>query len=91
MDVGMPSPLLAHPMLPAIPYPGWGHEELMSPQLAFTWHCFERLRELGVTAPRVVKEFLQRRIAPLQRHSRPMWAYSSRQDRMRLQEGDLAL
>ena len=61
----MPSPLLAHPTLPAIPNPGWGHEELMSPQPAFTWHRFERLRELGVTAPEMVKEFLRRCIAPL--------------------------
>ena len=41
-------------------------------------------------APKVVKEFLRHRIAPLQRHSRPMWTYTGRQDRMRLQEGDLA-
>ena len=90
VDVGVPSPVLVHPMPPAIPNPGWGHEELTSPQLTFTWHRFERLRELGVTAPRVVKKLLQRCIAPLQCHSRPMWAYSGRQDRMRLQEGDLA-
>ena len=43
-----------------------------------------------MTAPQVVKEFLQRRITPLQRHSRPMWTFSGRQDRMRLQEEDLA-
>ena len=90
MDVGVPSPLLAHPTLPAIPNPGWDHEELTSPQLAFTWHHLEMLRELGVTVPWVVKEFLQRRIAPLQRHSHPMWTYSGRQDRLRLQEEDLA-
>ena len=73
VDVGVPSVLLAPPTLPAIPNPGWDHEELTSPQLAFTWHRFERLRELGVTAPKVVKEFLRHRIAALQRHSRPMW------------------
>ena len=58
VDVGLPSPLLAHPTLPAIPNPGWGHEKLTSPQLAFIWCRFERLRALGVTAPQVVKEFL---------------------------------
>ena len=42
-----------------------------------------------MTAPKVVKEFLLRRIAPLQRHSRRMWAFSGRDDRMRLQEEDL--
>ena len=61
----------------------------MSPRLAFVWRRFEFLRELGVTAPKVVKEFLLRRVAPLQRHSHRMWAYSGRRDRMRLQEEDL--
>ena len=51
VDVGVTSPLLGHPTLPAIPNPDWGHEELMSPQLAFGWHRFERLRTHGVTAP----------------------------------------
>ena len=37
VDVGVPSPLLAHPTLPAIPNPSWGHEKLTSPQLAFIW------------------------------------------------------
>ena len=61
----------------------------MSPRLAFVWRRFEFLRELGVTAPKVVKEFLLRRIAPLQRHSRRMWAFSGHGDCMRLQEEDL--
>ena len=42
-----------------------------------------------MTAPKVVKEFLLCRVAPLQRHSHRMWAYNGRRDRMRLQEGDL--
>ena len=42
-----------------------------------------------MTAPKVVKEFLLRRVAPLQCHSRLMWAFSGRDDRMRLQEEDL--
>ena len=43
-----------------------------------------------MTAPRVVKEFLQCCIAPLQRHPRPMWALPRYQDRMRIQETELA-
>ena len=43
-----------------------------------------------MTVPKVVKEFLLRRVAPLQRHSRRMWAFSERDDHMRLQEEDLA-
>ena len=42
-----------------------------------------------MTASKVVKEFLLRRVAPLQRHSQRMWAFSGRDDRMRLQEEDL--
>ena len=62
----------------------------MSPRLSFVWRRFERLRVLGVMAPQVVKEFLQCRIAPLQRHSHPLWTFTGHQDCMRLQEGDLA-
>ena len=39
----------------------------------------------------VVKEFVQCRVAPLQRHSRPMWALLSSNDHMRLQESGLPL
>ena len=40
-------------------------------------------------APKVVKEFLLCRIAPLQRHSCRMWSFGGHEDRMRLQEEDL--
>ena len=43
-----------------------------------------------MTTPKVVKEFLQCRIAPLQRHSRRMWDFMGHKDRMWLQEEDLA-
>ena len=42
-----------------------------------------------MTVPKVVKEFLLRRVAPLQGHSRWMWAFSEHDDRMRLLEEDL--
>ena len=89
VDVGVPSPLLSEPTLPAIPNSGWGQETLTSSRLVFVWHRFVNLRALGVTAPKVVKEFLLCCIAPLQRHSRRMWAFGGREDRMRLQEEDL--
>ena len=91
MDAGVPSPLLLEPTSPAVHNLGWGQETLESPRLVFVWHRFAFLRSLGVTAPKVVKEFLLRRVAPLQRHSRRMWAFSGRDDRMRLQEEDLTL
>src|SRR3954470_14428521 len=89
VDVGVPGPLLVKPTLPAVPNSGWGKETLESPRLAFVWRRFTFLKTLGVTAPKVVKEFLLRRIAPLQRYSRRMWAFSGHGDHMRLQEEDL--
>ena len=38
----------------------------------------------------VVKEFVRQRIAPLQRHSRPMWDLAGIEDPMRLQRPSLA-
>ena len=84
VDVGVPSPLLSHPTAPAVPSSGWGHEALVSPRLVFVWRHFETLRALNVMAPKVVKEFLQCCIAPLQRHSRRMWDYAGHKDRMPL-------
>jgi hypothetical protein len=43
------------------------------------------LKGSGVTAPMVVREFIAQRIAPLLRHSRPMWTFSGPEDPMRLQ------
>ena len=43
-----------------------------------------------MTAPMVVKEFVKQRIAPLQRHSLPMWDFSGAGDPMRLQKLSLA-
>ena len=65
VDAGVPSPLLSEPTSPAVPNSGWGQETLESPRLVFVWRRFALLRSLGMTAPKVVKEFLQRRIAPL--------------------------
>ena len=84
VDVGVLSPFLLPPSAPAVPSSGWGHEKLASPRLAFVWLRLKRLKDLGLTAPMVVKEFLRRRVAPLQRHSQPMWAMSVGQDHMRL-------
>ena len=44
-----------------------------------------------MTAPMVVKEFIKRRVAPLQRHSRLMWTLLSSQDHMRFKESGLPL
>ncbi|KAM0882821.1 hypothetical protein ACQ4PT_032037 [Festuca glaucescens] len=52
----------------------------------------KRLRELrkgGLTGEMVGKEFIRRRIAPLQDHKKDMWFYSGEEDPMQLQEGAL--
>ena len=91
VDVGVLNPLLQAPVGPAIPNSGWGHQKLTSPCLVPVWLRLKRLKDLDVTAPMVVKEFIRRRVALLQRHSRPMWALLSSQDHMRFQEEGLPL
>ena len=76
---------------PAVPSSGWDHEKLASPRLAFVWLRLKRLKDLVLTAPMVMKEFLRSHVAPLQRHSHLMWALFVGQDRMRLQESGLPL
>ncbi|XBH71422.1 hypothetical protein VPH35_098876 [Triticum aestivum] len=80
VDVGVLSPLLFPPSAPAVPSSGWGHEKLVSPRLAFVWLRLKRLKDLGLTAPMVMKEFLRLPVDPLQRNSQPMWALSVGQD-----------
>ncbi|XP_024313367.1 uncharacterized protein LOC104581795 [Brachypodium distachyon] len=47
-----------------------------------------RLVERGLTTPMVVRDFLQRWLAPLQRRSHPAWAYSGVDDPTRLFPGE---
>jgi hypothetical protein len=84
VDAGVLNSLLLLPRAPAVPSSGWGHVKLVDHRLAHVWRRLARLKKLGVTAPMVVKEFIQCRIAPLQRHSRPMWTFSGSRDPMRL-------
>ena len=49
------SPLLSPPLAPAVPSSGWGHERLADPRLAFVWLQLKRLKDLGVSAPMVMK------------------------------------
>ena len=84
VDVRVLYPLLSSPFVPTVPSSGWAHEKLTSPRLAFAWLRMRRLKDLGLAAPMVINEFLRRRVAPLQRHSQPMWALSVGLDRMRL-------
>ena len=42
------------------------------------------IREAGLTGQMVAEDFVRRRIAPLQMHTKPMWMYSGPHDPMRL-------
>ena len=85
MDAATYSPLLQLQRAPAEPSSGWGHAKLVDRRLAHVWSRLARLKKVRVTVPMVVKEFFWWRIAPLQRHSRPMWAFTGSKDPMRLQ------
>ena len=84
MDAAQSSPLVQLPASPAVRSSGWGHERLTDPRLARVWKKLAELRAAKVTVVMIVREFLWRRIAPLQRHSCPMWAFTGPQDPMRL-------
>ena len=73
VDAGVLNPLLQALVGPAIPNSGWGHQKLTSPRLAPVWARLRWLKDLGVTAPIVVREYVKHRVATLQRHSHPMW------------------
>ncbi|KAE8791170.1 hypothetical protein D1007_34429 [Hordeum vulgare] len=64
---------------------GWEREELNDSRLVPVLARLGKLRRAGVTMAMVVQEFICRRIAPLQHHSRPMWAYTGPNDSMRIQ------
>lgn len=89
VDAAQFSPLLQTPAFPAVASSRWVHERLSDPRLTQVEARMADLRAAGVTAGMIVKEFLRRRIAPFQRHSRPMWAFSGQEDTMRLQMGRL--
>ena len=80
VDATADSPLLLISSAPMEPSSGWGHAKLVDHCLARVWTRLTRLQKLGVMAPMVVQEFIRWCIAPLQRHSRPMWAFTGIKD-----------
>ncbi|KAE8778405.1 hypothetical protein D1007_48710 [Hordeum vulgare] len=77
--------LFQPPSTPTMSNQGWMCEELNDPRLTSVLIRLENLKRARVTIAMVVREFIHRRIAPLQRHSRPMWAYAGTRDPMRIQ------
>ncbi|KAE8787485.1 hypothetical protein D1007_38542 [Hordeum vulgare] len=74
--------LFQHPSSSAMPKRRWEREELSDPRLAPVLTHLEQLRRTRVSMAMVVHEFICRRISPLQRHSRLMWAYTGPGDSM---------
>ena len=75
---------------------GWSSEGLASQEMGALVRRMKILRDAGLTGQMVARDFVQRRIAPLQAHTKPMWMYSGPQDKMRLHpealpEGQVAL
>ncbi|KAE8817743.1 hypothetical protein D1007_04605 [Hordeum vulgare] len=77
--------LFQPPPSSATPNRGSEHEDLSDPRLAPVLNRLGQLRHAGVSMAMVVREFICRRIAPLQCHSCPMWAYAGPNDSMRTQ------
>ena len=50
----------------------WASSELKGPRMTAVYDRIQVLREAGLTGQMVVRDFVKRRIAPLQWHSEPM-------------------
>lgn len=85
VDMAQFSPLLQTPSSPAEASSGWRHERLVDPRLSRVMAKMADLRVTGVTVTMMVRDFIHRRMALLQRHSCPMWAFTGPKDAMRLQ------
>ncbi|KAE8792919.1 hypothetical protein D1007_32421 [Hordeum vulgare] len=77
--------LFQPPPTPATPKLGRKREERNDRQLTPVLIWLEKLKRAGVTMVMVVREFIHRRVAPLQCHSRPMCAYAGTLDPMKIQ------
>ena len=72
------------PDAPQVKHDGWSSVPLAHQAMSALVGRLKMLRDAGLTGQMVARDFVQRRIAPLQAHTRPMWMYSGPQDRMRL-------
>jgi len=79
-------PLLAVPAGRPTKHRGWSGITLDDPSLGPLFKFLEEARACGLTGQMVTKEFLRRRIAPLQAHKSAIWTYSGASDVMRLSE-----
>ncbi|KAE8774750.1 hypothetical protein D1007_52810 [Hordeum vulgare] len=84
IDAGQNNPLLLVPSSLVAPRSRWEHAPLFHPRLLLVMGRLETLKEVGVTAALIVKEFLKRQIALLQRLSHPMWSFFGPNNTMQL-------
>ncbi|KAE8774441.1 hypothetical protein D1007_53216 [Hordeum vulgare] len=87
LNQGRYIPLLITPSILAEPSFRWEHALLDDQRLSPVRGRLGTLREVGVIVTLVVREFLRRRITPLQHHSHPMWTFFGMNDPMRLHPG----
>ena len=89
MDPRRSHPVLAVPMATPKKLPGLARAELKIPAMKAVLGRLRALHKGNLTAGVVAKDFVARRIAPLQAHKRAMWRYSGPEDRMRLSSKEL--
>ena len=69
---------------------GWSRKEFASQQMDALVGRMKLLRDACLTGQMVARDLVQRRIAPLQAHTNPMWMYSGPVDKTRLHPEPLA-
>ena len=84
VDMGGANAFCDVPVAPPVKHDGWSSAPLAPQRMGALAGRLKVLRDAGLTGQMVARDFVQRRIAPLQDHVRPMWMYSGPQDRMRL-------
>ena len=78
------------PDAPPAEQESWASVPLVGAGLVNLAQRLTQVREAGLTGQMVAKDFVARRLAPLQAHGEPMWMLSGREDKMRLNKVDLA-
>ena len=84
VDMGGTNAFCDVPVAPPVKHNGWSSIPLAHQTMGALVGRLKLLRDAGLTGQMVARDFIQRRIAPLQDHAKPMWMYSGPQDRMRL-------
>ena len=77
MKFGSRSAFFELPEAPPMKWASWSSKALKGATLGPVVRRLKDLREAGLTGQMVAKDFVKRRIAPLQRHADAMWLYSN--------------